>query len=437
VAEEALVAESLILVAAVLGAGYLASRLMASKGVPESIFMIFVGVVLGPVLHILDTGVFSPLAPYLGGLALVAIMFDSGLGTDIDELLGQSKFAFVLAILTFLSGVTLIVFILHILPNFMAIPGVPTFPLKEAMLYGTIVGGSSGAVVASVAKSIGMQKKLSLLLTIESILTDALCIIGAFTVLMWMTIPDLAPQQVATFIAAKFSVSLVTGAIFGLIIARVIHRRHPYTVILTLLFFLYGGTELVGGNGAIAVFVSAVVLANLERLPLVSREDVVASVNIRKESLGGFHSDLSFFIKVFFYLEVGLIFDVNIFNPDVAQAILFGGAVALLLFLTRVPAAAFISRVSHIGESKIISVFYARGLAAAVLAFLPAQLGLSSSTFYLQSIAAIIIFTNIVLTIGYPLATSGIFRRKVPYTRIERKEPKEEQEEQEERPYGF
>ncbi len=437
-AEEALVAESLILVAAVLGAGYLASRLMASKGVPESIFMIFAGVVLGPVLHILDTGVFAPLAPYLGGLALVAIMFDSGLGTDIDELLGQSKFAFVLAILTFFSGVTLIVFILHILPNFMTIPGVPTFPLKEAMLYGTIVGGSSGAVVASVAKSIGMQKKLSLLLTIESILTDALCIIGAFTVLMWITIPDLAPQQVATFIAAKFSVSLVTGAIFGLIIARVIHRRHPYTVILALLFFLYGGTELVGGNGAIAVFISAVVLANLERLPLVSREDVVASVNIRKESLGGFHSELSFFIKVFFYLEVGLIFDVNIFNPDVAQAMLFGGAVALLLLLTRVPAAAFISRVSHIGESKIISVFYARGLAAAVLAFLPAQLGLSSSAFYLQSIAAIIIFTNIVLTIGYPLATSGIFRRKVPYTRIERKAPKEaESEEKDERPYGF
>ncbi len=209
-AEEALVAESLILVAVVLGAGYLASRLMASKGVPESIFMIFAGVVLGPVLHILDTGVFAPLAPYLGGLALVAIMFDSGLGTDIDELLGQSKFAFVLAILTFFSGVTLIVFILHILPNFMAIPGVPTFPLKEAMLYGTIVGGSSGAVVASVAKSIVMQKKLSLLLTIESILTDALCIIGAFTVLMWITIPDLAPQQVATFIAPKITVSLVT-----------------------------------------------------------------------------------------------------------------------------------------------------------------------------------------------------------------------------------
>ncbi|MFQ6135074.1 MAG: cation:proton antiporter [Nitrososphaerales archaeon] len=433
-AEEELVAQSLILVAAVLGAGYLASRLMASRGVPESIFMISAGVLLGPILHILDTGVFAPLAPYLGGLALVAIMFDSGLGTDIDELLGQSKFAFILAILTFFSGVTLLVFILHILPTIIPIPGLPTFALKEAMLYGTIVGGSSGAVVASVAKSIGMQRNLSLLLTIESILTDALCIIGTLTVLMWITTPELAPQQIATFIAAKFSVSLVTGAVFGLIIARVIHRRHPYTLILTLLLFLYGGTEMVGGNGAIAVFISAVVLANLERLPIVSREDVVASVNIRKESLGGFHSELSFLIKVFFYLEVGLIFDVNIFNPSVAQAMLFGLTVALLLLLVRVPVAAFISRVSHVGGSKVISVFYARGLAAAVLAFLPAQLGFSSSDFYLQSIAAIIVFTNIVLTIGYPLATSGIFRRKVPYTRIERKERKDEEEE---RPYGF
>ncbi len=433
-AEENLVAESLVLVAAVLGSGYLASRLMASKGVPESIFMISAGVLLGPILNILDTEVFAPLAPYLGGLALVAIMFDSGLGTDIDELLGQSKFAFILAILTFFSGVTLIVFILHILPTFTSISYFPIFSLKEALLYGTIVGGSSGAVVASVAKSIGMQKNLTLLLTIESILTDALCIIGTVTVLMWITTPELAPQQVATFIAAKFSISLVSGAVFGLILARVIHRQHPYTVILTLLLFLYGGTELVGGNGAIAVFVSAVVLANLERLPIVSREDVVASVNIRKESLGGFHAELSFLIKVVFYLEVGLIFDVNIFNSEVAQAILFGLAVAFLLLLIRVPAAALISRISHIGDSKIISVFYARGLAAAVLAFLPEQLGLSSSAFYLRSISAIIIFTNIVLTVGYPLATSSIFRRRVPYTRIERKELKDESEE---RPYGF
>ncbi len=441
-AGEDLVAQSLILVAAVLGAGYLASRLMASKGVPESIFMIFAGVLLGPVLNIIDPEGFAPLAPYLGGLALVAIMFDSGLGTDLDELVGQSKYAFLLAILTFFTGVGLLVFILHFLPMYVPIPGLPTFALKEAVLYGTIVGGSSGAVVASVAKSIGMQKNLSLLLTIESILTDALCIIGTLTVLMWITIPDLAPQQVATFIAAKFSVSLVTGAVFGLILARVIHKRHPYTLILALLLFLYGGTEMVGGNGAIAVFVSAVVLANLDRLPLVSNEDVVASVNIRKESLGGFHSELSFLIKVFFYLEVGMIFDVNIFNPSVAQAMLFGLTIAILLFLTRVPAAALISRLSHIGQSKIISVFYARGLAAAVLAFLPAQLGFSSSAFYLQSIAAIIVFTNIILTIGYPLATSSIFRRRVPYTRIERKEPPKEEEpaakeEVEDHPYGF
>jgi len=434
VAEEEIVAQSLILVAAVLGSGYLASRLMSSKGVPESIFMIAAGVILGPVLHILDTGAFAPLAPYLGGLALIAIMFDSGLGTDIDELLGQSKHAFILAMLSFFSGVALLVFILYILPMFIVIPGLPVFSLKEAVLFGTIIGGSSGAVVASVAKSIGMKKNLSMFLTVESILTDALCIIGSLTVLMWITTPDLAPQQIATFIAAKFSVSLVTGVIFGLLLARVIHKRHPYTLILTLLLLLYGGTEMMGGNGAIAIFVCAVILANLERLPLVSSEEIVASVNIRKESLGGFHSELSFLIKVFFYLEVGLIFDVNISDPNIAQAMLFGLIVAILLLVVRFPAVAFVSRLSRVGDSKVISVFYARGLAAAVLAFLPAQLGFSSSDFYLQSIAAIIVFSNVILTIGYPLTTSGLRRRKPKYE--EKEDPKIIKDE-EERPYGF
>jgi cell volume regulation protein A len=434
VAEGEIVAQSLIIVAAVLGSGYLASQLMKSKGVPESIFMISAGVILGPVLKILDTADFAPLAPYLGGMALIAIMFDSGLGTDIYELLGQSKHAFILAILSFFSGVALLVLILYILPIFIVIPDFPEFTLKEAVLYGTIVGGSSGAVVASVAKSIGMKKNLSMFLTVESILTDALCIIGTLTVLMWITIPDLAPQQVATFIAAKFSVSLVTGAIFGLILAQIIHRRYQYTLILTLLLFLYGSTEMVGGNGAIAVFVCAVILANLDRLPFLSREDIIASVNIRKESLGGFHSELSFLIKVFFYLEVGLIFNVNIYDPKIAQAMLFGLIIAILLLVVRFPAAAFVSRMSSVGESKVISVFYARGLAAAVLAFLPAQLGLASSDFYLQSIAAIIVFSNVILTIGYPLTTSGIRRHKPKYKDNEELKIIKDEEE---RPYGF
>ncbi len=434
VAEDQIVAQSLILIAAVLGSGYLASRLMQKKGIPESIFMISAGVILGPILGILDTNVFSPLAPYVGGVALVAIMFDSGLGTDLIELLGQSKHAFILAIITFFSATILLVFILHILPTFFVIPGFPIFSLQEALLYGTIVGGSSGAVVSSVAKSIGMKKNLVMFLTVESILTDALCIIGTLTILMWITTPDLAPQQVAAFIAAKFSISLVTGAIFGILIARVIHKRHPYTLILALLLFLYGSTEMVGGNGAIAVFVSAVVLANLERLPLISREDIVASVNIRKEELGSFHSELSFLIKVFFYLMVGLIFNVNIYDPNVAQAMLFGLIISILLLVIRFPAATFVSRISHVGDAKIISVFYARGLAAAVLAFLPAQLGLGSSSFYLQSIAAIIVFTNVILTIGYPLATSGMFRHKVQF---EKEEPSITKDEVEKRPYGF
>jgi hypothetical protein len=110
----------------------------------------------------------------------------------------------------------------------------------------------------------------------------------------------------------------------------------------------------------------------------------------------------------------------------------FGLAISILLLVVRFPAAALVSRMSNVGESKVISVFYARGLAAAVLAFLPAQLGFAASDFYLQSIAAIIVFSNVILTIGYPLTTSGIRRRKPKYE----EEPKIIKDE-EERPYGF
>jgi len=111
---------------------------------------------------------------------------------------------------------------------------------------------------------------------------------------------------------------------------------------------------------------------------------------------------------------------------------LFGLIVAILLLVVRFPAAVFVSRLSRVGDSKVISVFYARGLAAAVLAFLPAQLGFSSADFYLQSIAAIIVFSNVILTIGYPLTTSGIRRHKPKFV-----EEPDIIKDEDERPYGF
>jgi cell volume regulation protein A len=368
---------------------------MSEYGIPDSMLMITSGIILGPVLGLLNTDTLAFFAPYIGALALIAIMFDSGLSSDLRKLVGESKHGLILALISFFISVTVIVLVLHSIPNFL---GFSTLSFNEALLYGTIVGGSSGVVVASIAKKISMRDELKTILTLESILTDAFCIIGALTVILIISSPTIGFQELSTFIAAKFSVSLVTGFAFGFLIVNLIHRRFPYGVVLAVLMLLYGFTEYIGGNGAIAIFITGIVVANLKHLSFLFSKPLVDSVNGKKPSIEWLHSELSFFIKVFFYLAVGLMLDINIFDPMGLSSLLLGLSISFLLILTRYPAAFVVSKMAHVKNTKLISIFYARGLAAAVLAFLAGDL-FPNSQFYLQSIAAVIVFTNLIMTV--------------------------------------
>jgi NhaP-type Na+/H+ or K+/H+ antiporter len=137
----------------------------------------------------------------------------------------------------------------------------------------------------------------------------------------------------------------------------------------------------------------------MEYMPdfLLSKERV-ESLRFQRISLESFHSELTLLIKVFFFVEVGLFF-----SFEDLRSLLLALVLSLILLIVRYPPAFLVSKLANLkGTAPTITIFYARGLAAAVLAFLPAQCGLSNSLFFLQSISALVIFTNIILTVLFP-----------------------------------
>ncbi len=375
----------------ILIAGFIASILLREYGIPDSLFLIVIGILIGHFAGL--QAEFSDLAPYIGALALITIMFESSLGINLHELIESAKPAIVLALTSFslsLVGASLFV---HLALG---------MPLIESVLYGSIVGGSSGIIVAAMAGKIGLSPSLQLILSLESILTDVFCIVSAIVVLIVMASPHVTSESIAGLVASRFSVSFVLGFICGLVLSTLLYRlkkyKHIYMATLATLIFLYSAVEFLQGTGAIAVLVAGVVLANLEYLPtFVSSSEKIETLRFQRVFLESFHSELTLLIKVFFFVEIGLVFSAE--NPTY---LLLAVILSLLFIPIRYPAALIASKLANIRRSTpIITVFYARGLAAAVLAFLPGVQELPNAQFFAVSVSGIILTTNAVLTFGY------------------------------------
>ena len=72
-------------------------------GIPDVAFLMVLGVILGPVLGIIQPEAVIQVVPYFAALALIIIMFDGGLNLDIKHVIKTAHFSFTLAILGFMT----------------------------------------------------------------------------------------------------------------------------------------------------------------------------------------------------------------------------------------------------------------------------------------------------------------------------------------------
>jgi Na+:H+ antiporter len=64
--------------------GFLADVLFRKTGFPDILFLIFLGIILGPVLGVFSKNNLLPITPYLIELSLIMILFYGGLEMDLS-----------------------------------------------------------------------------------------------------------------------------------------------------------------------------------------------------------------------------------------------------------------------------------------------------------------------------------------------------------------
>lgn len=383
---------ALIISSVIIVIGFLSNWLFDRTGLPDMLFLIALGIVIGPVLGVFKAEALFELAPYLVAIAVVFILFDGGLRMNLYQVFSESPRAALLATTGFVFSTVAIALVMHLIVR---------VPLLYGVLFGSILGGSSSIVVVSLARRIEVSEKCSTVLTLESAITDILCIVVSLAVIGIITSPSGQAQylEIGKEIAGKFSIGAVIGVIFGIIWLTLLKKvaNIPYAYMLTLAVVLsaYSVSDVLGGSGALSALLFGIVLGNEKDILKIFKQESARGMII-DAGLKRFESEIAFLVRSFFFVYLGLITTVN----DVGL-IVFGAILSFLLLGVRYLTVRLATIRSELCEVRsIMSVVLTRGLAAAVLSTLPMQYGLLYSDLYINMSLVVIITTAIICTAG-------------------------------------
>jgi len=352
-------------------------------GIPDIVFLMILGVVIGPILGIIPTSTIINVVPYFAAVALILIMFDGGLNLDIRNVIKTAHYALFLSVVGFfvsVISVTLVVFY-----------GLE-WGLVESILLGTMVGGSSSIIVFGLVRRLPISDQTKSMLSLESAITDILVTITAFVLIEMLVSGIFDPTLAITSFAKSVGIGLALGFVIGIpwayVTTKIQNVQRSYLLTIGILFVIFFAEKSLGGTGALAPLIFGLMLGNKQilsrylkfKLPEISLDDPT-------------HHQLTFLVRSFFFVFVGLLATLG-----QIEFIFFGVIAAILIYVTRIPIVkiALRKRFSTVDKKTTIAMI-PRGLAAAVMATIPLTMGLQNAQYYTQ-IVFVIILTSVIIT---------------------------------------
>ncbi|NOY05266.1 MAG: hypothetical protein GXO82_01310 [Chlorobi bacterium] len=389
------------LLGGIIVVGFLANLLFRLTKIPSVLLLIGIGVVLGPVTEIITSDLLVSIAPYIGTLALIIILFEGGLELDIVTVIKQAPRATLLTVLVFVFSVASVFAFAYFIDGFSVV---------NALLLAAVLGATSPAICIPVVSGLSVRDEIKTLLKLESALGDVLLIV---TVVMILDFERTGVQEksamVVTFLKSfgvAFFISSVAGVLWSRLISWMGKENLSYMLTLGFMFLLYFVVEELHGSAAIAVLMFGLILANMEvaarrigkKTQALFGIDIIAEKFVLDEFIKNITAEISFFVRTFFFVYLGLL--LNFESLTLLTGISAVLIVLLLLGSRKVGIFVFKMRNRSMtpAELEVVMAMMPRGLATAVMAFLPLQAGIPGVESLPMYAFVAIVLTNIYMT---------------------------------------
>ena len=302
-------------------------------------------------------------AQFVGIIALNFILFSGGFETDLKAIKPVLRKGIVLSTLgVLITAITVGLFVWYFLG----------FTIYEGLLLGSIVSSTDSAAVFSIlrSKSLALKHNIRPLLELESGSNDPM----AYVLTIVFTGLVMNPEMTLLSSIPMFIQQLVLGTAMGLglgffskqIINKIkLDYEGLYTVLaIALMFFVFAATDYIGGNGFLAVYLSAVYLGNQE---LIHKKKIL-------KTFDGF----AWLMQIVLFVTLGLL----VFPSRVVPVLGTGLIISAVLILFARPVSVFITMIPFRMSTRIklfISWVGLRGAVPIVFATYPLIAGVDKA----------------------------------------------------------
>lgn len=392
------VATFLLAVAGIFVIGAVGELIFQRTSIPDVIWLILAGILLGPVGGLVTRAQLNQVAPYFAALTLVVVLFEGGSSLRLAEVSTAAPRSALLAVSGFIFSALAMALLSMLAAALGWVP--PGWSWSHGLMLGCVLGGSSSIIIMPAVAKARLDPALGNLVNLESALTDALCVVGttAFIELLLHGSGSAAGPLVA--LLRSFGIALGIGGVAGLVWLLFLRfmrgSDYAYPITLSVLLVLYVIIDHAGGSAALGILTVAIVLGNARAL---SRVVGFANELELDTELRGFHRQMVFMVKSFFFVFIGAML-----GPP-WSLILLGVACGAALLLVRAPAVllSMLGGRFDANQKKLATVALPRGMAAGVLATLPWSRHVAHTEWMPVTVFATVFTTILLFAVGFPL----------------------------------
>ena len=394
----------LITTATILLLGVLGEIVFQRIGIPQPIWLIACGLLLGPLMGLAPRDDLAQLAPFVALPALVTAIAEVGTRLEYRTVARGLSRAGPLAGVALLGSLVIITITSFVAALLGVLP--EEWGFADSLLLAAIVGAPCVLVVAPAMVRSRLAPATTQTMELATALSGAVTVIAVAVLIAAMN-PDASgfgESTLSLLVSTSLGMALGliwTGLWFGFLYALQ-SPTYAYPATLASLLVLYVITNQVGGSGPLAVLVGAVLIPNA---PVVAKRlRLRRPVEISKDARG-YRRLIALLVRSAFFLLLGLLL-----GPPWSLVGL-GVLLALLLFPVRLPAVLVATKWS--GWSKqagpLAALSMPRGMLAGALALLPLQAGIEGAEAIPLTVFTVITVTTGIYAAGFPFA-----RRKLP-----------------------
>ena len=363
--------------------------------VPDVLLLIIVGIILGPVSKVVPVEAFGLVGPIFVTITLVVILFEGGIALKLSALRSALGKAVKLAIANFFMTMFVVGIVAHSILSLEWIP---------SLIIGAIAASTSEAIIIPMIKQLRTSESMNALLSVESSVNDVLSVAVALSLIGAYQLGNIDIGLIAGDLIASFLVAIIFGFggafLWSLILRRMHAMKNTMFTTVAIVFALYGLVEMLGFSGAIAALAFGITIGNIEsiKLPKLGRPLAGKPAGLT-DTERAFFTESSFLLKTFFFIYLGISLQFSS-----SSVILIGILITFIAFALRIPAVKIsVGNSVSTKEATLMSVMIPKGLAAAVLASIPAQQGIAGGVLIRDVTYMVILISIVVTSIIIPL----------------------------------